>query len=312
MDRVCEAARGTALSAASKAGRPLRIGLVNAMPDAAYRSAEDQFAGLLHAAAGPRGAEIVVFSLSGVARAPAVLARMALSHRPVEEVADAGLDAVVVTGAEPRRADLREEAFWPAFAALADWTERTGTPALWSCLAAHAAVLHLDGIGRRRLPVKCSGVFPVADARSGAAAGPVPHSRYNALDEADLRRCGYQVLTRSAAAGVDSFSGDGGRLLFCQGHPEYDAEALGREYRRDVLRHLRGEQDAPPALPADYFAEGTEAELRALAARARDEREPGLMAAWPRRLELRYPDAPWRGTALALYGGWLQAALRLR
>jgi len=299
-----------------KAG-PLRIGLVNNMPDGAYQVAERRFTELIGAAAGPRGVEMRLFALPGLVRAPAIAVRMAARYQSTDDIPVAGLDALVVTGAEGRMADLRDEAFWPAFARLSDWSAQSRTPTLWSCLAAHAAVLHFDGIARRRLPRKCSGVFmvdsvvpgPGRDARDASTACPTPHSRHNALDEADLAKHGYSVLTRSAECGVDSFAGAGGRFLFCQGHPEYDADALALEYRRDVVRYLRGEQAAPPALPEHYFSSEAEAELEALMAGALGRRDSKLIAAWPHQPALRHPQAPWRELAVTLYGDWLKTAL---
>ena len=51
------------------------------------------------------------------------------------------------------------QTIWPALAALFDWIERDGPSAAFSCLGAHAAVLHFDGIERRRLPEKRCGLF---------------------------------------------------------------------------------------------------------------------------------------------------------
>ena len=42
-------------------------------------------------------------------------------------------------------------------------------------------------------------------------------------------------------------------FLFLQGHPEYEAGTLLREYRRDIARFLRGEREHYPAVPQGYF-----------------------------------------------------------
>ena len=60
------------------------------------------------------------------------------------------------------------------------------------------------------------------------------------MRERDLAAKGYSVLTRSDEAGVGLFAKDNNSLfLFVQGHPEYEAETLLREYRRDIGRYLR-------------------------------------------------------------------------
>ena len=87
---------------------------------------------------------------------------------------------------------------------------------------------------------------------------------------------GYQVLTRSPEIGVDLFIKPGpAPALFFQGHPEYAAETLLREYLRDVGRFLRGEQELHPAPPSGYFDDGTLQVLGDLAAQRRRRSRPG-------------------------------------
>ena len=66
---------------------------------------------------------------------------------------------MIVTGAEPIAATLPDEPYWNDLTDVIDWAETNTRSAIWSCLAAHAAVLHLDGIERQRLERKCSGVY---------------------------------------------------------------------------------------------------------------------------------------------------------
>ena len=54
------------------------------------------------------------------------------------------------------------------------------------------------------------------------------------------------------------------QFLFLQGHPEYGAETLGREYLRDMGRFLRGESAERPAVPENYFDRATENALAGL------------------------------------------------
>jgi homoserine O-succinyltransferase/O-acetyltransferase len=297
--------------------RRLKVGLVNNMPDAALVATERQFRALLDAAAPERLVELHLFHAPAISRGAEAADRLRARYRPATEVERADLDALIVTGAEPRAADLRVEPFWPALTRLADWAAEAELPTLWSCLAAHAAVLHLDGIGRRRLPRKCSGLYarlPAAPDDALLAGCPgvavTPHSRSNALDEAELRAAGYLVLTRSPEAGVDSFvrRGRGGLMLFLQGHPEYEPNALALEFRRDLKRYLDGAADGLPALPAGVFGEGTAHRLEALLDAARRDRRPGLMALWPPPAELVLAADTWRAPAARLYRNWLASS----
>ena len=78
-----------------------------------------------------------------------------------------------------------------------------------------------------------------------------------------------RVLARTADAGVDTFVKEGKSLfVFFQGHPEYDADTLLREYRRDVERYLRHETSVHPSIPRGYFDHTTERALAALREKA--------------------------------------------
>ncbi len=202
----------------------------------------------------------------------------------IDRLPAAGLDGLIVTGAEPQTARLDDEPYWPSLARVVDWSRAAEIPTVWSCLAAHAAVLHLDGVERRRLPAKRSGVFACAPARRHAllaeTPAPIaPHSRLNELVESDLASAGYQVLTHSPEIGVDLFIKPGPALaLFFEGHPEYAAETLLGEYLRDVGRFLRGEREAHPAPPSGYFDDTTLCVLEELAARGEAGRDPRRIA----------------------------------
>ncbi|WP_407522149.1 homoserine O-succinyltransferase MetA [Methylobacterium oryzisoli] len=279
----------------------LTVGLLNNMPDAALAATERQFERLL----GP-GVRLLRFHLPEIARGPQAADYLAPRSAPADAMESAGLDALIVTGCEPRAACLTDEPYWAALTRAIDWAAEHTLSTLFSCLAAHAAVLHRDGIVRRRLPSKRSGVFACrATGRHPLLAGlpdplPVPHSRYNDLPEADLAAAGYAVLTRSEEAGVDLFVKPGPSLLvFLQGHPEYDSDSLAREYRRDLLRYRDGARSDRPHPPAHYFDPDVAADLAAFAARL----APGGHEEPP---PCRAPaHAPWPDAATGLVANWL-------
>jgi homoserine O-succinyltransferase/O-acetyltransferase len=297
--------------------RRLRVGLVNNMPDAALLATERQFQTLLELAVPERPVELQLFHAPALIRSGQGAARVAACYRPVAEVEQAELDALVVTGAEPRASDLRDEPFWPALARLADWATSAELPSLWSCLAAHVAVLRLDGVARRRLPAKHSGLFACLPAASGdpllrGRDGPAlaPHSRTGDLDGAELAARGYTVLTRSPEVGVDSFvrrRAFGRAMLFLQGHPEYEPGSLALEFKRDLGRYLEGARDRLPGLPAGVFGAATAARLQTLLDDARGDRRPELMARWPLPSEITLAADTWRAPAARLLRNWLEA-----
>jgi homoserine O-succinyltransferase len=294
----------------SSAGEVLTIGLVNNMPDAALQATERQFTRLLTAAADHCRIQFHCFSLPSIKRSPVARHIMDGRYADIAELDRLKLDALIVTGAEPVAARLREEPFWHELTAVIDWAEANTRSAIWSCLAAHAAVLHLDGIERQLLQTKCSGVFTcfrVADhALTNHVTSPlkIPHSRLNGLHRRDLAAHGYRVLTESPEAGVDIFSRQRrSQFIFFQGHPEYDNLSLQREYLRDITRYLSGQRDVYPALPRNYFTVETERRLKDFQRLARVERRLPLSVELP-KLSLR-ADLATGVAAATIFGNWL-------
>src|SRR5882672_12961478 len=121
----------------------LDIGLVNNMPDGALEATERQFLTLLNEAADHGiSARVTLFALPGVPRTD--LGRHHLSsYGRIGELWERSLDGLIVTGTEPRAANLQDEPYWADLARLVEWAMQNSSSAIWSCLAAHAAVLHL-------------------------------------------------------------------------------------------------------------------------------------------------------------------------
>lgn len=292
-------------------GAELTIGLINNMPDPALKATERQFMKLLQAAAGPRRIRFHCFSLPSVKRTPEARWHVESEYSDLSELRQHKFDGLIVTGAEPVAPELDQEPYWRDLTELIDWARLNTRSTIWSCLAAHAAVLHLDKIGRRRLPAKCHGIFDCEsvtdDSLTQAAPAPlkVSHSRLNEIAEGDLTDAGYQVLTRSALAGVDTFVRQyASRFVFFQGHPEYDALSLQREYLRDIGRYLARERENYPHLPVSYFDAATEEKLNRFEKKATHQRHPALSNELP-ALNLR-ADIAAGSAAAALFRNWLQ------
>src|SRR6185312_4343888 len=163
----------------------IHVGLVNNMPDAALRGTELQFAKLLKQAASalrPMDVRLYLFSLTDIPRGDLVRARMEGFYDDAAALPGAGLDALIVSDMQPCYGELSREPYWRALTALIDWAESSTLSTYFSGLAAHAAVLHLDGIARQPLASKLSGVFiaePAGEDALTAGMGArmeVPHS----------------------------------------------------------------------------------------------------------------------------------------
>ena len=291
---------------------PITIGLVNNMPDAALSATEAQFRQLVESSAGDRQVRLKLFSIPEVSRSEAARDYMQGRYASTEALSDSGVDALIVTGAEPLALTLEDEPYWESLTGLVDWAETNTVSTLWSCLAAHAAVQHLDGVRRQPLTRKLSGVFRVErtgrDALFIGANQPllIPHSRQNGLSEQELEAKGYRVLTRSDIVGVDSFTRQGASLfLFLQGHPEYGPDSLMMEYRRDVRRFIRGERSRHPALPSGYFDGPTAQRLEILAQRTAADPRPANLLECARIIAASPPKDSWAGSTQRLYSNWI-------
>ena len=287
------------------------IGLVNNMPDAALDATERQFRALLSASAGDRDIRLTLYSLPEVPRTD-FGRRQVSRYASLDDLWDRRHDGLIVTGTEPQADALTDEPYWGSLTRLLEWADRSTHSTILSCLAAHAGILHIDGIARRPLGEKRFGVFEcvrVCDhPLTGAAPGPqpMPHSRWNDIPEEALLACGYQILTRSDEAGVDSFVKQRRSLfVFFQGHPEYDAVTLLLEYRRDVARYLRGERDQYPPMPRGYFDEETARRLAALRERALTDRREVVLSDFPTADAAMSVTNNWRTGGEQFYRNWL-------
>lgn len=295
------------------------IGLVNNMPDAAMEATVRQFVSLLGSTARNVTVHVKLFSMPGVQSSDWRRQHLNAYYSGFDELRDARLDGLIVTGAEPRADDLTAEPYWGHLATLIDWAEENTIATVWSCLAAHAAVLHLDGIRRSPLGEKCFGLFThkrVSDhwlLRGQPAQILTPHSRWNEISGGMLASSGYRILTMSATAGVDIFIKERKSLfLFFQGHPEYEADTLAREHRRDVGRFLRGERESYPEMPRQYFDPATADLLSAFRTRALADRREELLSMFPTERVFSAVSDTWRVQAQCTYTNWLNYIIERR
>jgi len=240
--------------------RVLSVAFVNNMPDAAFEDTYRQFVGLLGAGDHDFDVHLRGYWLPHVPRSESVLNAGPLRYEDVSCLYADPPDALIVTGLEPGSADLTAERYWEDLAHLLRWAEATVPSTILSCLASHAAALALDGISRRPLPAKQSGVFKQeVDAEHPLGRGLerlllIPHSRYNDIPAPTLN-ARYRLVVASPLSGwsVATRQTEGRVFVLLQGHPEYGPLTLLKEYRRDVRRFLAGVHGAHPAIPLDYL-----------------------------------------------------------
>jgi homoserine O-succinyltransferase len=291
----------------------VRIAFINNMPDAALEDTEIQFFELLDAAAGDVPVFVKLHSLSGVPRAERGQQHLNSFYFGTKDLLNSRFDAVIMTGTEPRQPNLRNEPYWSALAHVLDWAESNTTSTILSCLAAHAGVLHSDGIERCPLNDKQFGVFDFAKPANHPLTGGTgelvrfPHSRWNEVQADALVACGYLVLTQSDEGGVDAFVKKKKQSLFVhfQGHPEYGAQTLLKEYRRDIKRFLRMERETYPSMPKGYFDAASASLVTEFQDAVLSDRREELMEGFPEASVARTLQKTWHSSATAIYRNWL-------
>ncbi len=294
--------------------RELHIGLLNIMPDAALEATERQFLRLVGACNQIAQFHVHPFTIDGLPRSPAATAHIHAYYETFQELQQDGLDALIISGANVTHAHLQDEAFWQPLTEVFAWAKANVTSILCSCLATHALIQNCYGLERTRLPSKRWGVFShkILDRTHPLVAEintrfDVPHSRYNEIFQADMVSRGLKVLVASKEAGVHlAVSPDGFRIVFFQGHPEYDDISLLKEYKREVHRFYRGERDDYPPYPENYF----DAEAKQLLAEYQEQVKiakhfDAPLPAMPEHFIIERLDNTWRDSAKAVFNNWL-------
>jgi homoserine O-succinyltransferase len=294
--------------------REMHIGLLNMMPDAALEATERQFFRLVGQANPIVQFHMHPFTIRGIERGDEALAHIARHYESFETIREIGLDGLIISGANVTHPHLQLEPFWEPLTEVFDWAKEHVSSTLCSCLATHALIQYAYGIERSPLGFKRWGVYPhrVVDDRHPLVSNinsrfDVPHSRFNAIFREDMERVGLKVLVDSQVAGVHlAVSEDQLRVVFFQGHPEYDTISLLKEYKREINRCYEGERPDYPPLPEHYFGDEVAAYLETYAQSVLEAQSSGApLPAFDEEAVLPSIDNTWRDTAKAVFNNWL-------
>ncbi|NOQ16803.1 MAG: homoserine O-succinyltransferase [Methyloprofundus sp.] len=294
--------------------RELHIGFLNIMPDAALEATERQFFRLVGACNQIAQFHVHPFTIEGLPRSNSAQEHIDKYYETFAQLKQDGLDALIISGANVTHAHLQEEDFWQPLSEVFEWAKENVTSVLCSCLATHALIQFCYGIERTRLPAKRWGVYAhkVIDRKHPLIAEintrfDVPHSRFNAVFQEDLAKHGVKTLVASDEAGMHlAVSPDGFRIVFFQGHPEYDNISLLKEYKREVLRYINQEIDEYPPFPQYYF----NVEVQGIFNRYQEHIQKTLpnkqdILPFPEQEVIPFLDNTWRDTAKAVFNNWL-------
>jgi homoserine O-succinyltransferase len=257
-------------------GRPLRICLVNLMPNKIVTEA--QFCRLLGGTSIAVDATLCVPDSYRSKTTPA--AHLAAFYQPWSAIRHEAFDGLVVTGAPIETLPFEDVTYWSNLRALFDWAKANIANSLYICWAAQAALHHFHAVPKHSLRAKLSGIYLHRAARSDsdllkgfAENFPVPVSRHTAVRAADLPDgAGLTILADSADAGLCLVEDRGNRAVYMFNHLEYDAPTLRDEFLRDRSA------GRPAGIPVNYFPEDDPA---------------------------RTPENVWRPFAHLLFRNWL-------
>lgn len=296
--------------------RELHIGLLNIMPDAALAATERQFFRLIGESNPIAQFYIHPFTLDELPRNEKARQHINTYYESFEQIKQQGLDGLIVTGANVTSNELSKQPFWKPLIEVFEWAHDNVTSTLCSCLATHA-VLEFRYKQKRKLQVKkIWGVFPhqLIDKthpliRNINTRFDVPHSRWNAVSEEQFVQSGLKVLAKSGKHSVHlASSKDGIRTIFFQGHPEYDAISLLKEYKREVVNFQRenGQKNAYPPFPENYFNNYHKSilnEYRFRTLEAMDNKTE--LPEFPEKLLESNLDNTWHDTADEVISNWM-------
>lgn len=219
--------------------RPLRVALLNLMPDKI--STETQFARLLGASPLQIDLHLLVTGTYTPKNVPA--AHLKQFYRPFCDVFASGerFDALIITGAPVEQMAFEQVEYWPELERIFTWAQTHVFNTLAVCWGAQAAVYHHYRVPKHDLPQKRFGLFRhhILAQHDPLLRGfndlfEIPVSRHTEVRLSDLTGTPLEVLVDSPQSGLCMVRDTGKRFIAMFNHWEYDTETLAREYWRDV------------------------------------------------------------------------------
>lgn len=268
--------------------RPLRIGLLNLMPTAVLKDTEEQFFSLIGSTPLQIIPELVCFDQFSSSEERKQ--HLDAFYRPFSQIQKEGLDGLIVTGANLEEVPFEKVEYWEELKTIFSWARENVASTLFSCWGTHAALKHFYGIKRESYidnlgnPRKITGVFShhlqndkISPLTRGLPEEVLcPHSRWKGISPDQVaKHSDLKILLSNQEAGILLASGRNGREVYIQGHPEYERDALKKEFQRDSSPEKFG-KNAP--FPLHYFPENN----------------PNLD-----------PKNTWRGTGTILFHNWI-------
>ena len=256
--------------------RPLRIGLLNLMPNKI--KTETQFARLIGAS--PLQVELILISTGSHTPKNTSQEHMLAFYQPWEEIKTGHFDGLIITGAPIELLPFEQVNYWDELAQIYAWTKTHVHSTFNICWAAQAALHHFHKVPKHNLAEKAFGIYAQRNLdksspylRGFADDFAMPISRWTEVRKTDLPNGPeLKILLESDDMGLCLIEDAANRQLLMFNHIEYDTDSLGDEFRRDVAAHKK------ISPPANYF---------------------------PQNDPNQAPQNRWRAHAHLLFGNWI-------
>jgi len=256
--------------------RPLEIAIVNLMPT--KEVTETQLIRLL--ANTPLQVNVKLLTMDSHESKNTEKEYLQTFYNTYEQIKNRRFDAMIITGAPVEFLPYEDVDYWKELTDIMEYTKDNVFSVLHICWGAQAALYYHYGINKHVLPKKLFGVYPhkLNESKSELMRGfdevfYVPHSRHTqVLTEDILKVPELDILAESDIAGAHMVATKDKRMIFAQGHAEYDKETLRLEYERDLKKGLDID------VPENYFVD--------------DDPAKGIMVRW-------------RGHANLFFANWL-------
>jgi len=154
----------------------------------------------------------------------------------LDQIKSQYFDGLIITGAPLEQLNYSDVDFWPEFIAIRDWSKTHTKYQLFTCWAALAG-LYLDfNIPKINLNKKIFGVYQNQLSNSEFTSGfRMPQSRMSGVERRIIQHNqALQILCDNQQTGP--FLLKSNRAFYTLGHPEYSAQTLINEYRRDLSK----------------------------------------------------------------------------
>lgn len=231
--------------------RPLSIAIVNLMPT--KEVTETQLIRLL--ANTPLQVDLHLLTMDSHESKNTSFEHLDNFYQTYDEIKNQRFDGMIITGAPVEFLPFEQVDYWKELADLMDYSRGNVFSTLHICWGAQAALYHHFGVDKFVMPEKLFGVFPhkLKDNKSELTRGFdevffAPHSRHTQVRKEDIQKIhDLKILAESEETGPHIISTRDKRMIFVQGHAEYDRETLRLEYERDVKKGV------PIRVPANYY-----------------------------------------------------------